>query len=124
MHDTPGPVLWTGLIEAVNRTPHEDYEAFLCQGLETRWVQVRYAAAMAIATRAKQSPLHPNTLIALRQHQQASEDFPIRLTASYALLSCGESDSLAHLLQFLLPCIPTEVRKAASFILATEFPCP
>lgn len=124
LHATPGPVLWTGLIEATNLTPHEDYEAFLCQGLETQWVQVRYAAAMALATRAKQCPLHPDTLTALRKHQEASEAFPVRLTASYALLCCRESNEVTHLLQFLLPCVPTEVRKAATFILATELPLP
>lgn len=120
----PGPVLLTTLMEAAGRLPHADNEQLLSEGLASPWMQVRYAAAMALAIRARTNHLLASTRTLLRTCQQAHEAFPVRLTASYALLSCGEQSGIEHIIYFLLPCIPTEVRKAATFILATELPLP
>jgi len=124
LQSAPGPVLWTSLMETAGRIPHQDNEPLLCQGLESPWMQVRYAAAMALALRARSTPLHASTRTALRTRQQSHETLQVRLTASYALLSCGEQCGLEHIIYLLLPCVPTEVRKAATFILATELPLP
>jgi HEAT repeat protein len=119
-----GPVLWVCVIEAANLLPDADYEALLRKGLESPWMTVRYAAAMALATRASRTALTPTTIELLKVHQQDREDFPIRLTASYALLTSGESTGIEMLIQFLDLTLSEEVRRAASFILATEIALP
>lgn len=117
-----GPVLWTSVIEAAGLLPHEDYEALLCRGLETPWTMVRYAAAMALATRAGKGKLQNTTIAALQQHQDENEAFPVRLTSAYALLSSGENIGLETLIQLMDPVAPEEARKAATFVVATEMP--
>jgi HEAT repeat protein len=124
LEQLPGPVLWTSLMEAAGLLPHVNNEEFLCQGLETYWASVRYTAAMALVARAKKSPLQQSTLKVLQSHQGSDEEFPVRLTTSYALLCSGEYIGLETLESFLLPHTPAEVRKAATFILATELPIP
>lgn len=117
-----GPVLWTSVIEAAGLLPHEDYEALLCRGLEAPWMMVRYAAAMALATRASKGKLRNTTIAALQQHQDENEAFPVRLTSAYALLSSGENIGLETLIQLMDPVAPEEARKAATFVIATELP--
>jgi HEAT repeat protein len=120
-----GPVLWISIIEAAGLLPHADnYEELLCKGLELPWITVRYAAAMALATRARKVSLQKGTLDQLRTHLSKDEALPVRLTASYALLSSGENAGLDVLLQLMDPLAPEEARKAAAFILATELPIP
>ena len=114
-----GPVLWTSVIEAASLVPHTDYEDLLCRGLETAWATVRYAAAMALATKANKVPLRHATLAHLYGHLE-DDAVQVRLTIAYALLSSGEGKGLSTLLQFTSPVEPEEVRKAALFILATE----
>ncbi|GCE16939.1 HEAT repeat domain-containing protein [Dictyobacter kobayashii] len=120
--DAPGPVLWTSIMEAASLVPQEDNEELLCQGLHTGWASVRYAAAMALATRARTHSLHPSTCTILHHHQGEQETYPVRLTASYALLNNGDPAGLEILMCLLLAEIPAEIRKAATFILATEVP--
>ncbi|MDQ2884552.1 MAG: HEAT repeat domain-containing protein [Chloroflexota bacterium] len=114
-----GPVLWTSVIEAASLVPHMDHEDLLCRGLATAWATVRYAAAMALATKANKVPLRRSTLARLYEHLE-NEAVQVRLTIAYALLSSGEGKGLSTLLQFASPGEPEEVRKAALFILATE----
>jgi len=115
-----GPVLWTSVIEAAGLIPHTDHEELLRNALETPWPTVRYAAAMALAIRARKIVLQHTTLTALHVHQGEHEDFPVRLTASYALFSSGESIGLDVLIELMEASIPLEVRRAATFVLATE----
>ena len=117
-----GPVLWTSVMEAAAILPHIDYEELLCQGLATPWMTVRYAAALALATRGRKTPLHSTTLKALHAHQGPHENYPVRLTTSYALLIAGEPVGLEVLIVLLDQHVPAEVRKAAMFILATDPP--
>ncbi|GCF07686.1 HEAT repeat domain-containing protein [Dictyobacter arantiisoli] len=122
LEDVPGPVLWTSLMEAAGQSPHIDHEQLLCRGLHTAWTSVRYAAAMALATRARTTQLHPTTIEVMKHHQEAHETFPVRLTCAYGLLQSNDYESLQTLLACLQNDIPTEVRKAAIFILASELP--
>jgi HEAT repeat protein len=117
-----GPVLWVCVMEAAGLMPHADHEALLCAGLETPWPTVRYAAAMALATRAGKVPLSSEAIAQLKQHQSSEEAFHVQLTASYALLNCGESAGIEALMRLLDLTLPEEVRHAAAFVLATEFP--
>ena len=119
-----GPVLWTSVIEAASLAPQEDYEALLCQGMETPWEITRYVAALALAARANTTALQTTTLEALRRHQGEQEALPVRLTASYALVNSGESAAIQVLIQLIEPHMPEEIRKAAAFILATELTVP
>lgn len=119
-----GPVLWTSVLEAAGLVPQENYEALLCQGLETAWEITRYTAAMALAARARKVVLQNTTLEALRLHLGEQEALSVRLTASYALLNSGESAAISTLMQLLDPHRPDEIRKAATFILATELTAP
>ncbi|HLZ59574.1 MAG TPA: HEAT repeat domain-containing protein [Ktedonosporobacter sp.] len=119
-----GPVLWTGIIEAAGLQPYENYEALLCRGLEMPWISVRYAAAMALANRARKVALQPTTCGALRLHQSEHEALPVRLTTSYALLNSREEGGLDTLIEILHTPTSQEARKAAAFLLATEFPVP
>lgn len=120
LHTSIGPVLWICVIEAAGLSPHEEYEQLLCAGLEAPWVSVRYAAAMALATRANKTPLSSTAIEQLKQHQHDSEAFHIQLTASYALLNAGESAGIETLIHLLDLTFADEVRHAAAFILATE----
>lgn len=120
--DAPGPVLWTSIMEAASLVPQEDNEELLCQGLHTAWASVRYAAAMALATRARAHSLYPSTCTMLHHHQGEHETYPVRLTASYALLNNKDPAGLEVLMCLLLADVPDEIRKAATFILATECP--
>lgn len=124
LDNTAGPVLWTSIIEATNVFPQVNYEELLCQGLHTAWSSVRYAAAMALATRARTQTLKAVTIQTLQQHQEATETLPIRLTASYALLNSNNPLGLLILIELVQTDIPSEIRKASAFILATELPRP
>ena len=115
-----GPVLWVCVIEAANLLTEENYETLLCEGLQSPWLTVRYAATMALATRASRELLTPTTITLLKAHQDEWEAYQIRLTASYALLTCSESSGIEVLTQLLDATAPEEVRRAAAFILATE----
>lgn len=115
-----GPVLWVCVIEATNLLMEENYEMLLCEGLQSSWLTVRYAATMALATRASREQLTPTTITQLKLHQDEREAYQIRLTASYALLTCSESSGIEVLTQLLDATAPEEVRRAAAFILATE----
>lgn len=115
-----GPVLWTSVIEAANLVPHTDHEDLLCRGLDTAWNTVRYAAAMALATKASKAALQRSTLERLYAHQERDEAVQVRLTIAYALLNSGKGEGLTTLLGFTSPSESEEVRKAALFILATE----
>jgi HEAT repeat protein len=119
-----GPVLWISIIEAMSLAPCEGTEEFLCQSLNAQWHTVRYAAAMALGTRARHIPLHPNTRTQLRTHLDENEALAVRLTAAYALFNNGENTGIETLLQMMTPEAPEEARKAATFILATELPVP
>src|SRR5579859_1805988 len=119
-----GPVLWTSIIEAAGLQPYEDYEALLCQGLALLWMSVRYAAAMALANRARRTDLQPTTREILRLHQSEHEALPVRLNTSYALLNSGEECGLDALIQILQMPGSLEARKAAAFLLATESSIP
>lgn len=120
LHTPIGPVLWICVIEAAALLPHEDYEYLLCMGLEAPWPTVRYAAAMALATRANKAPLSSQAIEQLKRHQNDSEAFHIQLTASYALLNAGESVGIETLIHLLDLTFADKVRYAAAFILATE----
>ncbi|GCE12132.1 hypothetical protein KTT_19910 [Tengunoibacter tsumagoiensis] len=118
----PGPVLWASIIEATSHVPHSNYEQLLCQGLAAPWQTVRYAAALALATRSSKVFLHADSLQTLRTHQTTEESYPVRLTCSYALLLNHEQSGLEILLTFLYEAVPIDIRKAALFILSTELP--
>ncbi len=121
---SPGPVLWTSVVEAAGMLPHMEHEELLRAALSSPWWTVRYAAAMAIANHAAQFPLHPETRQELHQRQRCDGELPVRLVASCALLRCVDSRGLETLLQFLETSTQSEIRKAALFILATELPTP
>lgn len=119
-----GPVLWISVIEAISFIEGEHDEALLQKSLETPWETVRYAAAMALATRPHYEPLSQQTLQSLQRHLSESEALPVRLTAAYALLTNGkEREGINVLLEAISPGMTDEVKKAAAFILATELPC-
>lgn len=124
LHTPAGPVLWICVIEATNLHVEENYEALLCEGLQSPWMTVRYAASMALATRASRETLTPSTLALLKEHQGEWEAYQIRLTVSYALLISGESSGIEVLTQLADVAAPEEVRRAAAFILATEIALP
>ncbi len=119
-----GPVLWVSIIESVRLLVRENHEELLCRGLEMPWAIVRYAAAMALAARIRQTTLSQTTIEVLRHHQGENDDYPVRLTASYVLLRCGEPIGLEVIIELMNPVAPLEVRKAATFVLATEGPIP
>ncbi|HZO73495.1 MAG TPA: hypothetical protein VFB60_14945 [Ktedonobacteraceae bacterium] len=122
LRQPPGPVLWISVIEAAELLSHDDYEALFRQGLTTSWTTVRYAAAMALATRASRAALQTESIAMLHAHQHEDEAFPVRLAASYALLNSGEDAGLQMLLRLTDPLIPAEIRKAAAFVVATALP--
>ena len=117
-----GPVLWASIMEAASLVPHADYEALLCQGLLAPWITVRYAAAMALATKAGKVPLKKCTIEQLFIRQAQDDALQVQLTIAYALLNSKESGAMDTLIQFMHVSIPAEIRKAATFILATEIP--
>lgn len=117
-----GPVLWISIIEAAALQLREDHETLLRQALEAPWHTVRYAGAMALATRAREVPLQRSTIEALCSHLGEHEEMSVRLTVACALLASGEHCGLEALAQFTEPMMPEEARKAAMFILATELP--
>lgn len=117
-----GPVLWASVMEAASLLPHTDYEALLCQGLQAPWITVRYAAAMTLATKAGKITLRGDTIGQLLLRQFQDEAPQVRLTIAYALLNSRESRGMDGLIQFMQTSMPTEIRKAATFILATELP--
>jgi len=120
----PGPVLWTGVMEAVRLGPQSAYEPLVLAGLQAPWWMVRYAAATAVANRAGQvSPgLQVRQALCWRQHSDPEP--PVRLAASCALLRCADTSGLDTLIQFLEQPEPPDVRKAATFLLATELIAP
>lgn len=122
LHQSPGPVLWISTIEAAELLIDDDYEELFRQGLATPWATVRYAAAMALATRASRTVLQTASITALSAHQHEDEALPVRLTASYALLNSGKSAGLEMLLHLTHALIPGEIRKAAVFVIATALP--
>lgn len=117
-----GPVLWISIIEAANLSPLIDNEDIFCQGFLTPWTSVHYAAAMALATRARNNVLHPATIDILKHQQKIQEISPIQLTVAYALLNSGDVMGFEGLSAYLHDGIPQEIRKAATFIFATEHP--
>jgi HEAT repeat protein len=117
-----GPVLWASIIEAAGLLPHVNYEALLCSGLQAPWQTVRYAAAMALATKAGKISLQKSTIEQLLLCQQQDAAPEVRLTIAYALLNSKESDGVDAIIHFMHFSQPVEIRKAATFILATEFP--
>ncbi len=122
LEQPPGPVLWISILETTNFLPSIDYETLLCAGLETPWTTVRYSAAMALATRAGRTLLHKTTLEKLRAHVLREEGYSVRLAASYALLCSNEQLGLEELVQLTSASLPSEVRNAAVFVLATDLP--
>lgn len=122
LHQSPGPVLWISVIEATELSSHDGHEELFRQGLATPWSTVRYAAAMALATRASSTTLQTASIETLHAHQHEDEELPVRLAASYALLNSGEDIGLRMLLQLTAPLIPGEIRKAAAFVVATALP--
>lgn len=117
-----GPVLWTSVMEAVGLLPYEDHEALLCKGLSCSWMEVRYAAVMSLAARVVKVPLHVSTIEQLLLLLNEDDAFPVRITTAYVLLNGGESAGLEVLLRSIEPPVPLEIRKAATFLLATELP--
>ncbi|MBV9713198.1 MAG: HEAT repeat domain-containing protein, partial [Ktedonobacteraceae bacterium] len=117
-----GPVLWASVMEATGLLPHANYEALLCQGLRSPWITVRYAAAMALATKADKVALQKYTIEQLLLRQLQDEALQVQLTIAYALLNSEESRGVDALMQFMHLSMPAEIRKAATFILATEVP--
>lgn len=117
-----GPVLWASIMEAASLVPHADYEALLCQGLQIPWQTVRYAAAMALATKARKITLQRKTIEHLLLRQQQDEVPEVQLTIAYALLNSRENSGIETLMQFMQLSQPAEIRKAVTFILATEVP--
>jgi HEAT repeat protein len=120
----PGPVLWTGVMEAIRLVPHAEYEPLVLAGLEAPWWTVRYAAATAVATRAGHLSPGQQVRQALSRRQHSDPETPVRLAASCALLRCADGSGLDMLIQFLEQPVPPEVRKAATFLLATELIAP
>jgi HEAT repeat protein len=112
------------VIEAAGLVSQADVEELFCQGLNTPWATTRYAATMALASKASKNVLQPTTLAILRTHQDKCEALPVRLTSAYALLSSGDSSGMEVLIEFLNPHAHEEARKAATFILATEISIP
>src|SRR6266568_3448478 len=98
---SPGPVLWASVIEAVSLVPHAHYELLLCQGLATPWATVRYIAAMELAKLAGELPLSKTTLELLYAHQWAEETIPVQLTTAYALLRHEDNKGIEAVLRLL-----------------------
>jgi HEAT repeat protein len=117
-----GPVLWISILEASKQLPGAQYEQLLLQGLNMPWQTVRYAIATALVVQSDQGPLQPETLVTLKDLLNNHEAFPLRLTAAYALVRNGDKQGYHVLLAMLDEQIPTEMRKATLFILATEPP--
>lgn len=117
-----GPVLWISILETTNFLPSINYEQLLCAGLETPWTTVRYSAAMALATRAGRTVLQQTTRETLQAHIVQEECYPVRLAASYALLCSNEQVGLEELVHLTHASLPSEVRNAAVFVLATDLP--
>lgn len=120
----PGPVLWTGVMEAVRLGPQSAYEPLVLAGLQAPWWTVRYAAATAVANRAGQVSPGPQVRQALCWRQHSDPETPVRLAAACALLRCADASGLDTLIQLLQRPEPPEVRKAATFLLATELIAP
>jgi HEAT repeat protein len=120
----PGPVLWTSVMEAVRLLPHAEYDPLLLAGLEAPCWMVRYAAATAVANRAGRNMPGPQIRQALCWRQHSDPEMPVRLAASCALLRCADSSGLETLIQLLEQPVAPEVRKAATFLLATELIAP
>ncbi|HEY1353799.1 MAG TPA: HEAT repeat domain-containing protein [Ktedonobacteraceae bacterium] len=116
----PGPVLWTGVMEAVRLLPQAEDEPLLLAGLDAPWWTVRYAAATAVANRAGQLAPTPQVRQALSHSQHSDPATPVRLAACRALVRCADERGLQMLIQLLEQRVPPEVRKAAAFLLATE----
>jgi HEAT repeat protein len=117
-----GPILWISVIEAVDVLPGVTNETMLYQGLAAPWETVRYTAAMALARFVDKNPHSIETTNRLLACQEEHEDFPLRLAASYALLRSNQGSGLTTLMQLMETGQPEEIRKAASFIVATEPP--
>lgn len=117
-----GPVLWISVIEAANLSSQGDSEEIFYQGCCATWASVRYAAAMALAARARTNPLHPATIDMLHSKQDAQETFPMQLAVAYALLNHGDILGFEGLSACLHDNMSQEIRKAAAFIFATEHP--
>ena len=117
-----GPVLWISIIEAVDAQPQAKYETLLRNGLQAAWETTRYAAAMALANLAETEPLHKETLVALHSCLHAQEMLPVRLATAYALLRSNDNNGIQTLMSLLTEHVPTEVRKATVFMLASEPP--
>jgi HEAT repeat protein len=122
LHTSPGPVLWTSIVEATSLVPYHNYEALLRLALETPWESTRYSAAISLSTRARRVTLQDASIETLCRHVGAEEALPVRLTAAYALLCCRHSVGLETLCSFLDPQEDEEARKAAVFMLSTELP--
>lgn len=116
----PGPVLWTGVMEAVRLLPHTQCEPLLLAGLEAPWWTVRYAAATAVANRAGHVSPGPQVRQALCRREQSDPIMPVRLAACRALVRCADQSGVDTLLLLLEQSAPPELRKAATFLLATE----
>jgi HEAT repeat protein len=116
----PGPVLWTSLISTINLLTHEDHEAFLCQALKTQWSSVRYAAAMALAARARCKPLHQSTQVELQNQQGTCKDASTSFAIAYAEFMSGLPDGLHTIITLLQTSTPTFLQKATVFLLATD----
>lgn len=118
----PGPVLWTGVVEAAGLLPHAGYEPLLSEGLAAPWSTVRYAAAMALANVAGKVTLCEPTRAALHSLLSEQETIPVRLAAACALLRNADRDGLTALMELLHQDMAEEARRAAIFVLATELP--
>jgi HEAT repeat protein len=119
----PGPVLWISTIEAAELFPHrERFELFFRHSLTAPWENARYAAAMALANLSGITMLQQSSLEALSTCLSEAKTVPLRLALAYALLRHQESSGLEELLRLLDLDMPTETRKAAAFVLATEPP--
>lgn len=119
---TPGPVLWTSVVEAMGRLPHMEYELVLCEALQAPWRTVRYAAAQAIANRAAFTSLGSETHQALRVLLYSDDEASVRLVAASTLLRCADESGLLVLMDFLAPAVEQKYCRAALFLLATELP--
>ena len=117
-----GPVLWASVVEAIALHIRAEHETLLRQSLAAPWETVRYAAAMALANLAGKLPLQKTTLEALHACQGEEEAISIRVAASYTLLQSDDQRGVEVLIKLLEPSMPTEARKAAAFVLATEPP--
>jgi HEAT repeat protein len=116
----PGPVLWTGVMEATRLLPRAEDEPLLLAGLDAPWWTVRYGAATAVANRAGQLAPAPQVRQALSHSQHSDPATPVRLAACRALVRCADDRGLEMLIQLLEQTVPPEERKAAAFLLATE----